>query len=721
MTSNLQPLDDIKAEIPSLGAHERVCLPFASEPRSRRATLLGPEELSDPPPSSQSRNPPESRGFVLFLLPRGIEPGSAGRAHSSKLGRDSCDATMSGLGERRPVNADYAVSLLEQLKFFYEQKLLTDVVLLVDDTEFPCHKMVLAACSSYFRAMFMGSLSESKQTHVHLRNVDAATLQIIISYAYTGHLAISDSTVEPLYETACFLQVEDALLQCRDYLVKKINPGNCVRMLSIGDLFSCSELKQSAKRMVEHKFPMVYRQDAFLQLSHELLVDVLSSDNLNVEKEETVREAAMLWLEYNMEARSQHLSSVLSQIRIDALSEVTQRAWFQGLPPNDKSVVVQGLYKSMPKFFKPRLGMTKEEMLIFIEALSETPSMSVMMPPVPAAMVCYSPQADKVYKLCNPPHNLQKMGTLVTPDNDVFIAGGEVLLENPFGRGGGGGLQVMDSVDSFFWLDAQQNTWVAKTPMLCRRLKPSLVYCDGCIYAVGGDNVAGELNQRTVERYDREKDEWSMVSPLPLAWSWSTCVVAHDCIYVLTLDLMYCYLPRADTWVEMAVRKTSRCYASAVAFGDLIFYLGGLHMVGGSSRLPPGAADGSSLAVEIYDVSKNEWRQAANIPAKRYAVPCVHAVVLLDGLCIFMRETHIQERPKYAIYQYDVELDRWYLRQPVSERVLWELGDRFHCAVGKLYPSCLEESPWKPPTYLFSVDGGEEFEIASVPVSFPLV
>lgn len=53
----------------------------------------------------------------------------------------------------------------------------------------------------------MSGLSESKQTHVHLRNVDAATLQIIITYAYTGNLAISDSTVEQLYETACFLQV----------------------------------------------------------------------------------------------------------------------------------------------------------------------------------------------------------------------------------------------------------------------------------------------------------------------------------------------------------------------------------------------------------------------------------------------------------------------------------------------------------------------------------
>lgn len=635
---------------------------------------------------------------------------------------------MSDLGERRPVNADYAVSLLEQLKFFYEQKLLTDVVLLVEENEFPCHKMVLATCSSYFRAMFMSGLSESKQTHVHLRNVDPATLQVIITYAYTGNLAINDSTVEPLYETACFLQVEDVLLQCRDYLVKKINADNCVRMLSIGDLFSCSELKQSAKRMVEHKFPTVYRQQAFLQLSHELLVDVLSSDNLNVEKEETVREAAMLWLEFNMEARSQHLSSVLSQIRIDALSEVTQRAWFQGLPPNDKSVVVQGLYKSMPKFFKPRLGMTKEEMLIFVEAMWEADGMHVIAD-VSYRAVCYSPQAEKLYKLCSPPGNLQKVGTLVTPDNDVFIAGGQTVLKTSLAnhiasrQAPGGKLPAaFRPVDCFYWLDAQQNAWVAKAPMLCARIRPSLVSCEGYIYAIGGDSVGGDLNKRTVERYDCEKDEWSMVSPLPCAWNWSTAVVAHDCIYVLTHDLMYCYFPRADTWVEMAMRKTSRCFASAAAFGDLIFYIGGLHVVSNSGvRLPTSTIDGSSVTVEIYDVNKNEWRLAANIPAKRYSDPCVRAVVLLNALCIFMRETHMNERAKYAIYQYDAELDHWFLRQPVSERVLWDMGKDFRCAVGKLYPSCLEESPWKPPTYLFSPDGAEEFEVDGEMVSLPHV
>ncbi|EMP31549.1 Kelch repeat and BTB domain-containing protein 2 [Chelonia mydas] len=41
----------------------------------------------------------------------------------------------------------------------------------------------------------------------------------------------------------------------------------------------------------------------------------------------------------------------------------------------------------------------------------------------------------------------------------------------------------------------------------------------------------------------------------------------------------------------------------------------------------------------------------------------------------------MNERAKYATYQYDLELDRWSLRQHISERVLWDLGKDFRCTV----------------------------------------
>lgn len=64
---------------------------------------------------------------------------------------DWWDVRMSEEGEARSVNSQFAVSVLDQLKLFYEEKLLTDITLLVEDHEFHCHKIILATCSSYFR------------------------------------------------------------------------------------------------------------------------------------------------------------------------------------------------------------------------------------------------------------------------------------------------------------------------------------------------------------------------------------------------------------------------------------------------------------------------------------------------------------------------------------------------------------------------------------------
>jgi hypothetical protein len=45
-----------------------------------------------------------------------------------------------------------------------EQNILTDVALVSKENQpFPCHKVMLAAQSDYFKAMFTGSFREAKQ------------------------------------------------------------------------------------------------------------------------------------------------------------------------------------------------------------------------------------------------------------------------------------------------------------------------------------------------------------------------------------------------------------------------------------------------------------------------------------------------------------------------------------------------------------------------------
>ena len=63
-----------------------------------------------------------------------------------------------------------------------------DVTLCVDQSEFPCHKSVLAASSPYFMAMFSTNLAEGGLNSITLKDMEAATLELVLDYVYTGQV-----------------------------------------------------------------------------------------------------------------------------------------------------------------------------------------------------------------------------------------------------------------------------------------------------------------------------------------------------------------------------------------------------------------------------------------------------------------------------------------------------------------------------------------------------
>lgn len=80
----------------------------------------------------------------------------------------------------------------------YRQNLLCDVRLVADNVEVPSHKMVLAACSPYFHAMFT-SFEESKQERIVLQGVDSQALQLLIDYVYSSEVHVTEDNVQVGY------------------------------------------------------------------------------------------------------------------------------------------------------------------------------------------------------------------------------------------------------------------------------------------------------------------------------------------------------------------------------------------------------------------------------------------------------------------------------------------------------------------------------------------
>ena len=76
------------------------------------------------------------------------------------------------------MDGEFHANLVEALNQLKIQKHLCDVIIICDNERFDAHKIVLAAASEYFYAMFAGGMAESRpslnevwRNHEHFCNV----------------------------------------------------------------------------------------------------------------------------------------------------------------------------------------------------------------------------------------------------------------------------------------------------------------------------------------------------------------------------------------------------------------------------------------------------------------------------------------------------------------------------------------------------------------------
>ncbi|XP_030897978.1 zinc finger and BTB domain-containing protein 17 [Leptonychotes weddellii] len=99
--------------------------------------------------------------------------------------------------------------VLEQLNQQRQLGLLCDCTFVVDGVDFKAHKAVLAACSEYFRMLFV-----DQKDVVHLDISNAAGLGQVLEFMYTAKLSLSSENVDDVLAVASFLQMQDIITAC---------------------------------------------------------------------------------------------------------------------------------------------------------------------------------------------------------------------------------------------------------------------------------------------------------------------------------------------------------------------------------------------------------------------------------------------------------------------------------------------------------------------------
>lgn len=216
----------------------------------------------------------------------------------------------------------YQQTLLQDgLYDLLENDKLVDCVLKIKDKDFPCHRLVLCACSSYFRSIFLSDLDESKKKEIILEDVEPGVMGLILKYLYTSKINVTEHNVQDIFAVANMYQIPSIFTVCVSFLQKRLSLSNCLAIFRLGLMLDCPRLAVSARNYACEHFQLISRDEEFFQLLPSELAAILANDNLSVETEEVVFEALMNWVSRDPESREKELPGLLDCVRLRLVNE----------------------------------------------------------------------------------------------------------------------------------------------------------------------------------------------------------------------------------------------------------------------------------------------------------------------------------------------------------------------------------------------------------------
>ncbi|XP_025891072.1 ectoderm-neural cortex protein 1-like [Nothoprocta perdicaria] len=520
----------------------------------------------------------------------------------------------------------HAESLLTQLNLLRQRRLFTDVVLRAGTRAFPCHRAVLAACSRYFDAMFGGGLKESRDAEVNFHDsLHPEVLELLLDYAYSARLLINEENAESLLEAGDMLQFQDVRDAAADFLEKNLYPGNCLNMLLLSDAHCCQRLLELSWRMALANFASLCKSEDFLRLPKAKLLELVRSEELEVEDETLVYEAVMGWIRYDLPRRHEELPELLRSVRLALLPESYLR----------KRVACEELVTSHKLGQEIVADAVRCKMRI-LQNDGLVTGCCARPRKVSQALLLLGGQTfmcDKIYVLDRQTSAIIPRADIPSPRKEcsACAVGCKVYIT------GGKGAENGASRDVWVY-DTLHDEWAKAAPMLVARFGHGSAELDHCLYVVGGHTAASgafpaspSVSLKQVEHYDPQLDKWTLVAPLREGVSNAAVVGAGTKLFVFggtsanreKLPKVQCFDPRQNRWTVPASCPRPWRYTAAAVVGSHVLVLGG-------------DTEFSASSAYRFHSDSFQWSKLGDVSAKRIscrAVASGNRLYVVGGYC----------------------------------------------------------------------------------------
>ncbi|GFN95204.1 kelch-like ech-associated protein 1 isoform x1, partial [Plakobranchus ocellatus] len=572
--------------------------------------------LPAPPPpepqqaASASRNSPPSSPPLAASPPAGAEGGVG-----SVVGADSSSSRFRSRPQitEKPADGSMHFSImrhpreaLEVMSVLRRSRKLCDVTLVAGDQQIQAHKIVLAAASPYFRAMFTSGMREEEMSVIPLHGISPCTLAQLVEFAYTAEVSIKETNVCYLLPAATMFQMNHVVEACTVFLEHQLDPSNCIGIADFASEHGCSELEEKARRYIRNHFCQVIFSDEFLVLNPCQMLSLVKQDELNVQCESEVFKAVIRWVEHDPEKRLTVLEGLMSSVRLDCLAPTfleQQLRTCQILKQrpaclNTITEKLRGLKLHRKCSELPRKPCSP--LVVFCAGGYLRQSLS--------NLECYNTKTKQWQRLPDLPTPRSGVGACMVR-GALYVLGGR--NNSPDGNTDSASLDMYDPM---------RNVWLPRHAMHAPRNRLGVGVIDNMIYAVGGSH--GATHHASAERYDAENDKWTEIASMSTRRIGVGCAVLNRLLYAVggfdgenRLSSVECYDPEHNQWTEVRPMNTMRSGAGVTAMDNYIYAVGGYDS---SCQLK---------SVERYNPEKRQWEFMADMGSPRSAL----SVVVLNG------------------------------------------------------------------------------------------
>ncbi|XP_034556004.1 zinc finger and BTB domain-containing protein 1 [Notolabrus celidotus] len=155
----------------------------------------------------------------------------------------------------RPSHSDH---VLQQLNNQREWGFLCDCLIAIGDIYFRAHKAVLAACSSYFRMMFIRDQQGAGRLDLSNMQISAECFDLILQLMYLGRIVVGSYEFEELKASMAYLQmyyIPDSLEDLRDIRSSNLTPSSSASSSSSSSAGPAGGKMMFGVRMYEKQRP----------------------------------------------------------------------------------------------------------------------------------------------------------------------------------------------------------------------------------------------------------------------------------------------------------------------------------------------------------------------------------------------------------------------------------------------------------------------------------